>query len=63
MSRKRQRKWVVHRKFEPSRLSEVLLEQAYVKVVPPHVRVLSASAGQWEGSRTAGQLAKGRVAK
>ena len=46
MSRKRQRKWVVRRNFEPSRLSQAIMEQAYAKVVPHHIRVLRLPAGR-----------------
>ena len=42
MSQKRatQRRWMVHRKFEPDRLSPATLVQAYAHLVPPHIRVL-----------------------
>ncbi len=42
MSQKRatQRRWMVHRKFEPDRLSPTMLVKAYAHLVPPHIRVL-----------------------
>jgi hypothetical protein len=42
MSPKRatQRRWIVHRTFEPDRLSSATLVQAYAYIVPYHIRVL-----------------------
>jgi len=31
---------MVHRKFEPDRLSPAMLVKAYAHLVPPHIRVL-----------------------
>jgi hypothetical protein len=45
MSPKKQREWIVHRKHEPSRLSQSILAQAYSKVVPHHIRILRVPAG------------------
>lgn len=43
MSQKRatQRRWIVHRTFEPDRLSPATLIQAYSQIVPAHIRVLA----------------------
>lgn len=35
-----QRRWMVHRTFEPDRLSSTTLVQAYAHLVPAHMRVL-----------------------
>jgi hypothetical protein len=35
-----QRRWIVHRTFEPDRLSVTTLVQAYAHIVPHHIRVL-----------------------
>jgi hypothetical protein len=35
-----QRRWIVHRRFEPDRLSPTTLIQAYAHIVPYHIRVL-----------------------
>lgn len=35
-----QRRWIVHRRFEPDRLSPATLIQAYAHIVPYHIRVL-----------------------
>lgn len=35
-----QRRWTVHRTFEPDRLSVTTLIQAYAHIVPHHIRVL-----------------------
>ncbi len=40
MSRKGQTKWIVQRTYEPNRLSQAILSQAYLRVVPHHVRTL-----------------------
>jgi hypothetical protein len=42
MSKKRatQRRWIVHRSFEPNRLSPTFLAQAYEKLIPHHIRVI-----------------------
>ena len=45
MSPKKQREWIVHRKHEPSRLSQSILAQAYSKVAPLHIRILRVQAG------------------
>jgi hypothetical protein len=34
------RRWTVQRKFEPNRLSQVILERAYTILVPPYTFVL-----------------------
>ena len=41
----------MHRKFEPTRLSQATLEQAYAKVVAQHIRVVSIPAEQLEDSK------------
>jgi hypothetical protein len=46
MSPKKQRDWIMHRKHEPSRLSQSILAQAYSKVVPHHIRILRVPAGE-----------------
>jgi hypothetical protein len=46
MSPKKQREWIVHRKHEPSRLSQSILAQAYSKVVPHYIRILRVPAGE-----------------
>src|SRR5574341_1270199 len=50
MNQKRQtkRRWIVHRQFEPTRLSPAILVQAYAQIVPLHVRVLRLPAGSSE---------------
>jgi hypothetical protein len=42
MSKKRatQRRWIVHRSYEPNRLSPTFLAQAYEKIIPQYVRVI-----------------------
>jgi hypothetical protein len=62
MSRKRQgkREWTVHQKFEPNRLSQASLEQAYAKIVPQHVRVLRIPISQLEEPQEVYQLARAR---
>ena len=35
-----QRRWIVHRRFEPDRLSPTTLIEAYAHIVPYHIRVL-----------------------
>jgi hypothetical protein len=40
MSQKAHREWIVHRTYEPNRLSPAVLTQAYSRVVPSHVRVI-----------------------
>jgi hypothetical protein len=52
MSPKKQRDWIVHRKHEPSRLSQSILAQAYSKVVPHHIRILHVPAGEQELNET-----------
>jgi hypothetical protein len=64
MSPKRQtkRKWIVHRRFEPNRLSPAMLVQAYAQVVPQYVRVLRLPADvpetpqKWCSDQKQGQL-------
>lgn len=48
MSQKRatQRRWIVHRTFEPDRLSSTTLIQAYAHLVPAHIRVLRLPAAK-----------------
>jgi hypothetical protein len=47
MSRKQRRgRWIVQREFEPNRLSQAILEQAYAKIVPQHIRILDIPAGE-----------------
>jgi hypothetical protein len=60
MSRKRHRRrsWIVHRKFEPNRLSPAALEQAYAKIVPQRIRILDVPAGEMEEPRQVRQLPK-----
>ncbi len=43
-----QRRWIVHRTFEPDRLSSTILVQAYAHLVPPHIRVLRLPAALLE---------------
>lgn len=50
MGRKRQRRWIVRRKYEPGRLSQVILEQAYTKIVPGYIKVLDAPTSEMEES-------------
>ena len=63
MSHRQERKWVVHRKFEPNRLSQATLEQAYGNIVPPHIRVLCVPANGWQEPREVGQQPKERAVK
>ena len=59
MSRKRRRgRWIVQREFEPKRLSQAILEQAYAKIVPQHIRILDIPAGEMEEPREMRQLPK-----
>ena len=48
MSKKRatQRRWIVHRSFEPNRLSSTILAQAYEKIVSHQIRVIRFEADQ-----------------
>lgn len=41
---------MVHRKFEPDRLSPAMLVQAYAHLVPPHIRVLRLSTAVSEAA-------------
>ena len=51
MSRKRQRgRWIVHRKYEPTRLSQAIMEQAYTRIVPRYIQVLRVPTGELEES-------------
>jgi len=52
MSQKRatQRRWIVHRTFEPDRLSPATLIQAYTQLVPYHIRVLDLALVQPEAA-------------
>jgi hypothetical protein len=51
MSRKRQRRrWIVHRKYEPTRLSQAIMEQAYTTIVPRYIQVLRVPTGELEES-------------
>jgi hypothetical protein len=65
MSRKRQRRgrWMVHREFEPNRLSQATLEQAYAKIVPQHIRILDIPAGEMEERQQVRQLPRVRSVK
>ena len=64
MSRKRQRRsWIVHREFEPNRLSQAALEQAYAKIVPQHIRILRVPAGEMEEPPKVRQLPRVRSVK
>jgi hypothetical protein len=58
MSQKQQtkRRWIVHRQFEPNRLSLAILVEAYTQIVPPHVRVLRLPA---DSPETPGQRPNG----
>ena len=61
MSRKRRRgKWIVQREFEPNRLSQAILEQAYAKIVPQHIRVLDIPAGEMKEQQQIRQQPKVR---
>ena len=56
MRRKQQRRgWIVRRKYEPSRLSQVILEQAYTKIASHYIRVLRVPIGEVGGSHEMGQ--------
>jgi hypothetical protein len=46
MSPKKQTEWIVHRTYEPNRLSPTIMAQAYSKVVPHHIRILRVPAGE-----------------
>ena len=49
MSRKRQRRrWIVRRKYETSRLSPIVLERAYTKIIPGYIQVVCIPAGEAE---------------
>ncbi len=65
MSRERQKRkrWNVHRKFEPNRLSYTTLEQAYAKIVPQHIRILDVPAGEMEEPGEVCPLSKVRSVK
>jgi hypothetical protein len=44
MSRRQQQgRWIVHRKYEPDRLSQIVVEQAYAKVIPSYLQVVYVS--------------------
>lgn len=62
MSRKRQRRrrWIVHREYEPNRLSQAILEQAYAKIVPQHIRILRVPAGEMGERQETHQLPRAR---
>jgi hypothetical protein len=41
--RQQEGRWIVRQKFEPDRLSQVVVEQAYAKVVPLYLQVVYVS--------------------
>jgi hypothetical protein len=59
MSSRKQREWIVHRKYEPNRLSQNIMAQAYSKVVPHHVRILRVPAGEKDLHEAHPQAEKG----
>jgi hypothetical protein len=63
MNQKGQRKWVVHRIYEPNRLSPAVLVQAYSRVVPYHVRVIRVPAEKLQEPLEEPQKNKKRCAK
>ena len=64
MSRRRRRgRWIVQREFEPNRLSQTILEQAYSKIVPQHIRILDIAAGEMEERQQVRQLSRVRSVK
>ena len=42
------KRWIVHRKFEPNRLSTDIMVQAYAQIIPQHVRVVRLGVSQAE---------------
>lgn len=48
MSRKGQTNRIVQRTYEPNRLSQAILAQAYLRVVPHHVRTLRVATSKLE---------------
>jgi hypothetical protein len=46
--RRRERRWTVHRKFEPNRLSQATLERAYTTIVPQYILVLRAPTDKFD---------------
>jgi len=64
MSPKRQRRrWIVRRKYEPTRLSQAIMEQAYTRIVPQYVQVLCIPTGELEDSYEMCQQPQGRLVK
>lgn len=45
-----QKRWTVHREFEPNRLSADIMIQAYAQLIPPQVRVVRLGMNQTEMS-------------
>jgi hypothetical protein len=41
--RQQQGRWIVRQKFEPDRLSQVVVEQAYARVIPSYLQVVYVS--------------------
>ncbi len=64
MSKKRatQRRWIVHRSFEPNRLSSTILAQAYEKIVSHQIRVIRFEADQAADQRGRERLSQARRA-
>lgn len=64
MSPKRQRRrWIVRREYEPTRLSRVIMEQAYTRIVPQYIQVLRIPTGELEDSYEMCQQPQGRLVK
>ena len=64
MSRKRRRgKWIVQREFELNRLSQAILEQAYAKIVPQHIRIIEIPAGEMKERQQMRQQPRARSVK
>lgn len=64
MSRNRQRRrLIVHRKYESTRLSHTILEQAYARIIPQYIQVLRAPTGEMEESHEMSQQPQGSFVK
>ena len=64
MSRNRQRRrLIVHRKYEPTRLSQAIMEQAYTRIVPRYIQVLRVPTGEMEESHEISQQPQGSFVK
>ena len=61
--RRKERRWTVQQRFESNRLSQVILERAYIILVPPYTLVLHVPTGVTEEPSGCCQQAVGRCTR